>query len=59
LRRMEAARRAGDRAAAAVFAASAQPALESYRPTNATSRAKAVLAEIVVELMAEPASGEV
>ncbi len=53
LRRMEAARRTGDTAAAAAVAAAAAPALEKYRPTNATSRAKAVLAEIVAALTAE------
>ncbi len=52
LRRMDAARRGGDASAASVFAAAAQPALETYRPTNATSRSKAVLAEVVAELRA-------
>jgi hypothetical protein len=52
LRRMEAARRAGDVAAAALLAAGAQPALDGYRPTNATSRSKAVLTEVVAELQA-------
>ncbi len=52
LRRMDAARRGGDAAAAALFATAAQPALETYRPTNATSRSKAVLTEVVAELRA-------
>jgi hypothetical protein len=56
LRSMEAARRAGDPAAAAVFAAGALPALETYRPTNATSRSKALLSEVVAEVLADPAS---
>jgi hypothetical protein len=51
LRRMEAARRGGDRAAASLLASSVAPALEGYRPTNATSRSKAVLGEVVTELM--------
>ncbi len=57
LRRMDEARRSGDASAAGVFAAAAQPALETYRPTNATSRSKAVLSEVVAELRAhsEPA----
>lgn len=55
LRRMEAARRGGDLDAAAVFAAAAKPALERYRPTNATSRSKAVLSEAVAELLARTA----
>jgi hypothetical protein len=54
LRHMQAARRDGDHAAAALFALSAQPVLQSYRPTNATSRAKAVLAEVVAELGTHP-----
>jgi hypothetical protein len=53
LRRMESARRAGDAAGAALLAASAAPGLDSYRPTNATSRSKAVLAEVVAELQAD------
>jgi hypothetical protein len=52
LRRIEAARRSGDAATAGLLATAAQPALESYRPTNATSRSKAILAELVVELIA-------
>jgi hypothetical protein len=55
LRRMEAVRRTGDSGAAALIAAGAQPALERYRPTNATSRAKALLAEVVAEVQG-PAS---
>jgi hypothetical protein len=51
LRRMEGARRSGD-SAAALFAAAAQPALDAYRPTNATSRSKALLAEVIAELLA-------
>jgi hypothetical protein len=51
LRRMETARRSGDRASAHACAAVAGPALEIYRPTNATSRSKAVLAEIVAALL--------
>ncbi len=57
LRRMEAARRAGDSETAAAVAIALAPALEKYRPTNATSRAKAVLAEIVAALTAaEPSA---
>jgi len=52
---MEAARRRGDVAAAAVLARSAQPAFETYRPTNATSRAKAILGELIADLVTEPA----
>lgn len=52
LRRMEVARRSGDHSAAALIAEGAQPALESYRPTNATSRSKAVLAEVVADVQA-------
>ncbi len=52
LRQMEKARRSGDLVAAGTFAASAAPALETYRPTNATSRAKAVLGEVVAALAA-------
>jgi hypothetical protein len=52
LRSMEAARRSGDRAEAQRVAACAAPVLETYRPTNATSRAKAVLTEVVAELSA-------
>ncbi len=52
LRQMEVARRSGDHAAAAVIAGAASPALEHYRPTNATSRAKAVLAEVIAEVVA-------
>jgi hypothetical protein len=55
VRRMEAARRAGDRTAAAAIARGAAPTLEAYRPTNATSRAKAIIGEIVAELLAPPA----
>jgi hypothetical protein len=50
LRHMEAARRGGDTAAAAASATAAQPELERYRPTNATSRSKAVLSELVAEI---------
>jgi hypothetical protein len=53
LRRMEAARRAGQAAAALALAAEARAALEKYRPTNATSRSKAILSEIVAELLLE------
>ncbi len=52
LRRMDAARRGGDVDAAALFAAVAQAALETYRPTNATSRSKAVLSEVLAEVRA-------
>lgn len=52
LRCMEAARRGGDFAGAMVFATTAHAALETYRPTNATSRAKAVLVEVLVEVLA-------
>ena len=55
LRAMESARRAGDSAAAARYATDALPVLESYRPTNATSRAKALIAEVVAGVLAEPA----
>ncbi len=51
LRRMEAARRGGDQVAAQTCAAVAAPVLDVYRPTNATSRSKAMLAEIVAELL--------
>jgi hypothetical protein len=54
LRRMETARRDGDASAAAAIAAAAAPALERYRPTNATSRAKAIIAEIVAAVVALP-----
>jgi len=54
LRRMEAARRAGDSAGAVEAAGHARLGLETYRPTNATSRAKAVLAEIVAGIVNEP-----
>jgi hypothetical protein len=56
LRRMEAARRAGDAAGAELAAGEAQAGLEKYRPTNATSRSKAVLAEIVTAVLSEPDS---
>jgi hypothetical protein len=56
LRRMEGARRAGDIPAAVVGAAAARAGLEAYRPTNATSRSKAILSEIVAGLIAEPPS---
>jgi hypothetical protein len=51
LRHMEVARRGGDQQAAELIAAGANVALERYRPTNATSRAKAVIAEVVAELI--------
>lgn len=53
LRRMEGARRGGDRTTALVHAETAVPALESYRPTNATSRSKAILVEITEQLIRE------
>jgi hypothetical protein len=53
LRRMEAARRAGHLDMAAAFAAEARPGLEKYRPTNSTSRSKAILGEIIAELLTE------
>jgi hypothetical protein len=55
LRRMEAARRAGSNAAAAQCAAEARPGLEKYRPTNATSRSKALIAEVVAGVLAHSA----
>jgi hypothetical protein len=51
LRRMEAARRAGDSAGAASIAADARGALEKYRPTNSTSRSKALIAEVLIEVL--------
>jgi hypothetical protein len=51
LRRMEAARRAGDAAAAELAAGEAQTGLEKYRPTNATSRSKALLGEVVAGML--------
>ena len=51
LREMEAARRNGDSEAASHLAAGLQPELDGYRPTNSTSRSKAVLAEVVVALL--------
>jgi hypothetical protein len=51
LRRMETARRSGDHAAAMEFVVNAQPAFDAYRPTNATSRSKAVLGEVMLELL--------
>ncbi len=56
LRRMEGARRGGEVAAAVLFAAAAQPALDAYRPTNATSRSKALLVEVVGGLLAANAA---
>jgi hypothetical protein len=53
LRRMEAARRAGDNVVAALSAAEAHAALDKYRPTNATSRSKALLAEVVADVLAQ------
>jgi hypothetical protein len=55
LRRMEAARRAGDAQAAERAAAAAGPGLEKYRPTNATSRSKALIGEVVAALLAPSA----
>jgi hypothetical protein len=55
LRRMEAARRAGENAAAARSAAEAGPGLDKYRPTNATSRSKALIAEVVAAVLAQSA----
>ena len=52
LHRMEAARRASDGAGAQQAAAAAQAGLETYRPTNATSRSKALLAEVVAGVLA-------
>jgi hypothetical protein len=53
LRRMEAARRAGDNAVATLSAAEAHAALDKYRPTNATSRSKALIAEVVADVLAQ------
>jgi hypothetical protein len=55
LRHMEAARRGGDDARAALSAAEAHAALDKYRPTNATSRSKALLAEVVADVLAQAA----
>ncbi len=52
LRLLQAARRGNDLIAARVFAATLEPAFEGYRPTNSTSRAKAILSEVVAELLA-------
>jgi hypothetical protein len=52
LRRMEGARRAGDAAGAQRAAGDALAGLEKYRPTNATSRSKAVLGEVVASVLA-------
>ncbi len=51
LRAMEAARRSGDDESASGLAAEIQPELDGYRPTNSTSRSKAVLAEVVVAML--------
>ncbi len=51
LHRMEAARRSGDGETAILVARTAAPALESYRPTNATSRAKAILVEVTGQVL--------
>jgi hypothetical protein len=53
LRRMEAARRGGDLAGAELAAGEAMALLEKYRPTNATSRSKAVIAEVVAGIVAQ------
>jgi hypothetical protein len=55
LRRMEAARRSGDHAAAVVAAGDAAAGFDKYRPTNATSRAKALLGEVIVAVLAHSA----
>lgn len=54
LRRLALAQRDGDSASAATLAAAAQPELERYRPTNATSRSKAVLAEVLAAITGSP-----
>ncbi len=54
LRRIQSARQNGDLETARTLAASAQPALALYRPTNATSRSKALWVELLATLAPAP-----